>query len=1287
MADLIDHIEALSANIGPRPVSTEEEHQASCYVAQELTDAGLEVDMDEFATPSGVNWPFGIAFTLMIVGTVLSGFGMFLDGVSTAFLAVGLVLLVIGAIIYFAEHSDHPLLSNAFNRGVSQNVVAKYVPSSLARENRRRKVIIVAHVDTVRSELQANPTIVNFFPTYTRVLYYTTIGLLALLVIRLFPIPWPDMVDLVLWILSLVGCLVPLAGVVCIVAHKLLPYVEGANDNASGVAVMLDVAHRILDPQERERLAQERSEEQPAEGAADEDEETLTPQPVVHDAESAAAAGVVAEGAELEYATDARDASRGTDADAPDATKVMPALDADAATEVKPEAGSSAVAEKASSDEPADEDAASGSVLEYPHSVSEAAIGSSRTESAAEAEQTSDDAAEVVDADYEDAAVAEVNDAEREARSATLDEAQTAMQPRPHPKHEPAPAPEPQPEPEPDPSMAGMPAWYVAARQQAAREKPASDESDAEAVAASRSRYADIPLEGVSDLAASEEVADAEAEVAEEEAPEQPLEEPPSAYVDTEDETSSPAAEEEAPEEAPAAEPDQSAESDTSAASAPEQSSVDETATPAAAESVATPAASETSDTAESAAAEAAAPASAEPATPAPSAAEEAPTDESAAPAAPSAEEPSSTEAAAPQTDEAAATEQGTAQPESTPAEAEVPASTAAETPAAEPVAAEAAPAATPAPASEKTPATSEAAAESEPATETATSDTGAEEPESPAADAASEAARELPTRIPAIGSSGSVSSRRRVSQLRSELENSIADGAKGSEPVARTRKDTKDAAPARRKPTARRVTEAFQPTKAVEDREEGFTGVTQAAAVSSTYEGTPQAGATSEPEFDPFAPSSVPESAAAATPQPISPSASSQFPTVPPSASSQFPTVSPSASSQFPTVSPSASSQFPTVSPSASSQFPTVSPSASTQFPTVSPSASTQFPTVPASAAVNPSDFGAPAAPADSAAPAPAAPAPAPAASQADFAAPTNPAPTAMPTEPEPVDEYATLDPEIAVPQSRFRDALDGVAGAFGRIGRRNRRNQDREIDYGGWSNNEEASGGNDNDDEDIGWKGGAYYDGEEDGEMPDAAFDDADESMPPADDAADGLHPGRSGSFDPSAIDSARARAAEIRESIVTMTEHDLLDKEVWFVALGASSANNRGMRNFLDLHATELRGSLIINLEGVGACDICYVDLEGRGKVERADRRLQTLVRKASKDLGEVMSAETLTWRDTDATPAMRAGLRAMTIMGFDGVAPTAWHWHTDTTLILDDNALDYTTRLILKMIENS
>ena len=85
MADLMEYVNVLADQIGPRPVSTEEEHQASIYIAQELSDDGLDVSVDEFATPSGVRWPYVLAFAAAALGTVISGIGIFVPGISDVY--------------------------------------------------------------------------------------------------------------------------------------------------------------------------------------------------------------------------------------------------------------------------------------------------------------------------------------------------------------------------------------------------------------------------------------------------------------------------------------------------------------------------------------------------------------------------------------------------------------------------------------------------------------------------------------------------------------------------------------------------------------------------------------------------------------------------------------------------------------------------------------------------------------------------------------------------------------------------------------------------------------------------------------------------------------------------------------------------------------------------------------------------------------------------------------------------------------------------------------------------
>ena len=1056
MAELMEHVQVLTDEIGPRPVSTEEEHQASLYVAQNLQDAGLEVNIDEFATPTGVRWPYALSFALVILGTVLSGLGKFVPGLSTTFFALGLLLVAAALVFYFTERLNRPILSKALCRGVSQNVVARYVPSSVARERRRRKVVVVAHLDTVRAQPEAMPAVVNALPVLKKVQYFCMIGVGVALFVRILPIPWPETVDFALWIVSLVACAFLLVCAGCIVVNRFMPYVSGANDNASSVAVMLGLAQRLLDPAERERYAKESAAAkealaaegelpvetfQPEQGSGtfNPEVESFNPEalsaPVIHGEEAAVAAGLVPEGAQIEYAEElAATASEGE-------------CEGAAAEYEEPEPGIAA-------DEPAEE-------------VS-ALIEPAAPEAAG-------------------AAIA--------AGAAVAAGAVAAA----------ASAPEPE---QADPSL---PSWYTAAKRKAAAAEAAEEEAEPE----QRSRYASMPT--TREQARALQAQRREAEQLQQEEP-------------------------------------------AAAASAPADAEGQAMLEHIQSRSV--------NDILV-----------------------ELGVDPQAMPAEHSFEAPAFEEVPIPSFDFG--------------------------TPVAEPAAEQPAPAAEDAPALDEP---AEAAEPVEPAVPAAPSNVislaafkgqlaeadvedleptieGGYEADEVIDELAAAANRAgLTGRIPVIGADDAngfatyaavdagdafpAASEEPEAEAEEPVvaqEQPLAAGLTGSFKALQARraaaKEAKAAQPKRNaKPTARRAGSDFVPTKAADahsDATQMLSASYQAAAVDSEFHDTIQA-APQQPAFDPFAPKGDPAANASL--------------------------INPSVSTTFPAVSAALSAEFPAVgdysaAPGSTSSFPSLTGT----FPSIG-GATGAFGKAKAS------DF-------DDA---------------ADDA----------------FNGFApNMEAQIDAPASRMHGFMDKMGGLFGKFGRK-KAAQDHDLSDG-WNEDEN------------GWKGGGYFDQEL------------------ADSHA-----------------AVRARAAQIKEAVVSMTENDLLDKEVWFVALGASGAGNKGMKNFLELHKSELRGALIVNLEGVGAGDICFVDYEGASKARRSDRRLQSLVRKASKELdGNEMSAERLNWRDTDATPALEAGMRAMTIMGFDGVAPTGWHWTTDYADIIEPEKMEYVTSILLKMIENS
>ena len=132
----------------------------------------------------------------------------------------------------------------------------------------------------------------------------------------------------------------------------------------------------------------------------------------------------------------------------------------------------------------------------------------------------------------------------------------------------------------------------------------------------------------------------------------------------------------------------------------------------------------------------------------------------------------------------------------------------------------------------------------------------------------------------------------------------------------------------------------------------------------------------------------------------------------------------------------------------------------------------------------------------------------------------------------------------------------------------------------------------------------------------------------------------------------DDEQPSEEELREAALSLGDDALVSHDIWFVALGGSALDHAGMRAFLARHRSEIRGCFLVNLDCIGAGHLATLKNEGLEGTRRADRRMTRLLSGAASDLHVELGQEEHDWADTDATPAMRSSLRAVTIMGLDG-----------------------------------
>ncbi|MDD7369541.1 MAG: hypothetical protein SOW20_03065 [Berryella intestinalis] len=239
MAQLLDNVQYLSQEVGPRPAGTEEEQQAALYIADQMQkESGFAAVIDDFSTSIESSFVRGVCAALIIVATIL--------GIALPALSVGvLIVTIIAAVVFALESLDRPYLSSQLGKGASQNVVAKYAPDQQEGLPRRsRKIILVAHYDSGRVRPAYLRFVENIPAPMPQICSGAVVAVPVLTLLRqLIASQGPAALFFnLLLIVALIGCAVLVARTVI---ARMAPFSEGANDNASGVAALLEVARRV----------------------------------------------------------------------------------------------------------------------------------------------------------------------------------------------------------------------------------------------------------------------------------------------------------------------------------------------------------------------------------------------------------------------------------------------------------------------------------------------------------------------------------------------------------------------------------------------------------------------------------------------------------------------------------------------------------------------------------------------------------------------------------------------------------------------------------------------------------------------------------------------------------------------------------------------------------------------------------------------------------------------------------------------------------------------------------
>ena len=229
----LKHLHHLADTIGPRGSTTPQEVEAAGYATNVLKKAELSPTTEIFKSARSSYYPFVLFTGLVLFSVVLFWIG----GRSGAILALIITILATASILL--EMTFRPnLLRWVLPKGQSQNVSATIQPTGQPHQ----RVVLLGHLDTHRTPLIFSSD--GWIKLLGKLTPITLACTLALVILFAIGIGSPAMIWR-LW--SIPFALFVLALFLLTAQADFSSYTAGANDNATGAAVVLNLAERLHD--------------------------------------------------------------------------------------------------------------------------------------------------------------------------------------------------------------------------------------------------------------------------------------------------------------------------------------------------------------------------------------------------------------------------------------------------------------------------------------------------------------------------------------------------------------------------------------------------------------------------------------------------------------------------------------------------------------------------------------------------------------------------------------------------------------------------------------------------------------------------------------------------------------------------------------------------------------------------------------------------------------------------------------------------------------------------------
>jgi hypothetical protein len=233
VAHALEHVRHLSVDIGPRGSTTTAEAAAAAYAWSVLDKLDLSPRIQRFTSGTSQWRPFALAITLALLAVAVYPLASRVTAIlATVLAATTLVSAYLE--LNFATNPIRWLLPKRSSQNVWTVIPAAHTPD--------QRLVLIGHLDTHRTPFVfRTPLHLKVF----RVLVAITFASMAALV--LLYIAGSILQSDIIYLISLAPAVLLILGLIMTVQPDMTPYTPGANDNASGAAIVLALAERLKD--------------------------------------------------------------------------------------------------------------------------------------------------------------------------------------------------------------------------------------------------------------------------------------------------------------------------------------------------------------------------------------------------------------------------------------------------------------------------------------------------------------------------------------------------------------------------------------------------------------------------------------------------------------------------------------------------------------------------------------------------------------------------------------------------------------------------------------------------------------------------------------------------------------------------------------------------------------------------------------------------------------------------------------------------------------------------------